>query len=61
MEPKASILREIDGLGNGETKNPAKDKMAEKRPIRVSRKQLWQDLTSSRTGRENLDNPVGSC
>lgn len=61
MEPKESIIREINGLRNGKTKNPAKDKMAERRPISVSCKQLWQDLTSSGTGRENLDNPVGSC
>lgn len=36
------------------TKHPADNKKAERRPIKVSHKQLWQDLILSGTLRENI-------
>lgn len=33
----------------GKTKDPADNKMAERGPIKVSRKQLWQDLVLTET------------
>lgn len=39
----------------GKTKDPTNSKIVERGPIKVSHKQLWQDLILSGTPRENVD------
>lgn len=53
MKPKDSVTRERDRLKSGKTKGTAKDKMADRGPIKFSPKSLWQDLISSGTLGEN--------